>query len=146
VTIFYLIKVPEDEKSTFRDLDIRAKRKVAVQRKHAKAGTVPSSNKTKSTKKQKAPRPGHYEICKGPKRTLKYIPPVEERTCQICHEVLSRISGLRMHMNTKHTKAQVFPCEVCGKEFYTRESLRSHEGVHLSELEIRNLIAANSEP
>ncbi len=47
--------------------------------------------------------------------------------CMFCGIFLSTKCYLKNHINAMHTKARVYPCEVCEKYFYSAGALRIHK-------------------
>lgn len=47
--------------------------------------------------------------------------------CMFCGIFLSTKCYLKNHINAMHTKARVYPCEVCDKYFYSAGALRIHK-------------------
>ena len=56
----------------------------------------------------------------------------EERKCQVCGKVFSRLGGLEVHMRT-HTGERPFVCSTCGKAFKQFNYLGIHMRIHTGE-------------
>lgn len=53
-------------------------------------------------------------------------------TCNICHKVLSHLTGLRVH-KLGHSGIKAFECKVCDSRFITKQRLEEHMMVHTKE-------------
>ncbi|XP_065086584.1 zinc finger protein 391-like isoform X2 [Ochlerotatus camptorhynchus] len=50
--------------------------------------------------------------------------------CPICKKSLSNVYTLKSHMSGVHNDERKFICDVCGKDFKSREALNSHSVLH----------------
>ena len=50
---------------------------------------------------------------------------IDHLTCLVCGKTASKLQNLRNHVET-HVAGVKFSCELCGKQFKTRNSLNVH--------------------
>ncbi|XP_052891317.1 zinc finger protein 569-like [Anopheles moucheti] len=51
-------------------------------------------------------------------------------TCTVCSSVFKHKSGLKLHMQRAHSNIRNLACNICGKLFKVRQTLRYHMRVH----------------
>ena len=51
---------------------------------------------------------------------------VERSGCNLCHKTFSSANGLKVHIETIHTKAQVYECPDCKETFNQKGNMQNH--------------------
>ncbi|CAG0924012.1 unnamed protein product [Notodromas monacha] len=67
------------------------------------------------------------EVAKDPKPTVKQA---KNFACHACPASYKRLAHLKEHEKEKHGTSSI-PCETCGRRFWTKRLLLSHERVHV---------------